>query len=282
MIVCAALNIAGIRVVATTSIWLFFLLSAPFAMIVILAPFKYGALANAVTTPTTSHVDIIGGLLIAMWNYMGWDNASTIATEVKQPQRTYPRAMMAAVALVALSDPPLLVVALCCGRQAPAAALLPPARLLIWPECWPACSLRVWLVAGGMMSALRHASTRWALSYSRVPLAMAQDGLLPACFARVSRRTGVPWVSVIVLSAGWALCVGIGFERLVTLDVMLDGLSLLLEFVSLALLRFTAPELPRPFRVPGGTAGAIATGNLLPPCFSFWRCGKAGANTCWG
>ena len=65
VVVCAAMNIAGIRVVATTSIWLFFLLSAPFVAIVILAPLKYGALANAVTTPTTSHVDIIGGLLIA-------------------------------------------------------------------------------------------------------------------------------------------------------------------------------------------------------------------------
>ena len=53
VIVCAALNIAGIRVVATTSVWLFLLLSAPFAAIVVLAPFKYGALANAVTTPTT-------------------------------------------------------------------------------------------------------------------------------------------------------------------------------------------------------------------------------------
>ena len=38
VIVCAALNIAGIRVVATTSIWLFVLLSAPFVLIVILAP----------------------------------------------------------------------------------------------------------------------------------------------------------------------------------------------------------------------------------------------------
>ena len=101
--VCAALNIAGIRVVATTSVWLFVLLSAPFVVIVVLAPFKYGALANVVTTPTTSHVGIIGGLLVAMWNYMGWDNASTIAAEVDQPQRTYPRAMLIAVALVSLT-----------------------------------------------------------------------------------------------------------------------------------------------------------------------------------
>jgi amino acid transporter len=90
VIVCALMNIAGIRVVATTSLWLFFLLSAPFALIVLIAPMKYGALAGAVTTPATSTVGLIGGMLIAMWNYMGWDNASTIATEVERPQRTYP------------------------------------------------------------------------------------------------------------------------------------------------------------------------------------------------
>src|SRR6185369_13746249 len=100
---CTILNIAGVRVVSTTSLWLFFLLSAPFILIVILSPLKYGGFLNAVTTPTTSHVDLIGGLLVAMWNYMGWDNASTIATEVEKPQRTYPRAMLAAVAIVALS-----------------------------------------------------------------------------------------------------------------------------------------------------------------------------------
>jgi len=41
---CAALNLAGIRVVGITSLWLFFLLSAPFALIVVMAPFKMGAL----------------------------------------------------------------------------------------------------------------------------------------------------------------------------------------------------------------------------------------------
>src|SRR5437870_12138750 len=66
--VCALLNIAGVRVVSTTSLWLFFLLSAPFAVIAVLAPFHHGMLAQ-MTTPTTSNVDIIGGLLIAMWNY---------------------------------------------------------------------------------------------------------------------------------------------------------------------------------------------------------------------
>src|ERR1700753_1939630 len=49
VVICALLNIAGVRVVSTTSLWLFFALSAPFAAIVLIAPFKIGALANAVT-----------------------------------------------------------------------------------------------------------------------------------------------------------------------------------------------------------------------------------------
>src|SRR5437899_6944184 len=44
VVACAGLNIAGIRVVGITSLWLFFLLSAPFAFVVVLAPFKVGPL----------------------------------------------------------------------------------------------------------------------------------------------------------------------------------------------------------------------------------------------
>src|SRR6202040_695659 len=96
---CAALNIAGIRVVGLTSLWLFFLLSMPFALIVLLSPFKLAVASSTAVTPASSTVGtvgLLGGVLIAMWNYMGWDNASTIALEVERPQRTYPKAMMAA------------------------------------------------------------------------------------------------------------------------------------------------------------------------------------------
>ncbi len=255
VIACAALNLAGIRVVSVTSIWLFVLLSAPFVAITILALYKPGALANA-ASPTTSHIDIVGALLVAMWNYMGWDNASTIAGEVERPQRTYPRAMLAAVALVALT------------YIVPVAAM---SLTGLSPTAWETGSwaeiagllggpgLRVALVAGGMMSAFGMFNAL-VLSYSRLPYAMALDGMLPPVFARTTRRTGAPWVSIVVLAAAWALCLGLGFERLVTIDILIYGASLLLEFVALAVLRFTRPELPRGFKVPGGKAGAILLG----------------------
>jgi len=256
IVVCAVLNIAGVRVVSTTSLWLFVLLSAPFALLTALAPFKYSALLHAVTTPTTSKVNLVGGLLIAMWNYMGWDNASTIATEVEHPQRTYPRAMLLALAIVALSY--ILPVAAVWMTKLPASAWetgswADIAGLLGGPL------LRIALVVGGMISAFGMFNAL-VMSYSRVPLAMAQDGMLPPVFAKLHPRTRAPWVAIIVCALCWALCLGMGFERLVTIDILLYGFSLGLEFVALIFLRIREPDLPRPFRVPGGMFGVVAIG----------------------
>jgi amino acid transporter len=259
VIACAALNIAGVKVVSLTSLWLFFALSAPFVAIVVIAPFKIGALANAVTRPTTSSVDILGGLLICMWNYMGWDNASTIATEVEKPQRTYPRAMLVAVAIVALSYV-LPFAAMWMTGLTPAAwetgSWADVAGLLGGPL------LRIGVVLGGVISAFGMFNAL-VMSYSRLPLAMAQDGMLPGIFAKLQKKSRAPWVAIVALACGWAMCLGLGFARLVTIDILLYGTSLVLEFVALAVLRFREPELPRPFRVPGGLFGVIAIG--IPP-----------------
>jgi amino acid transporter len=262
--VCALLNIAGIRVVATTSLWLFFLLSTPFVLIVLMAPMKIGALAGSATSPSASNIGLVGGLLICMWNYMGWDNASTIAAEVKHPQRTYPRAMLLAVVIVAATYiVPFAAMWLTgapansfeTGSWADLAGML--GGLVGGPVL--ARLMRVGLVLGGMMSAFGMFNAL-VMSYSRLPLAMAQDGMLPRAFGWLEPRTRAPWVAILVLATGWALCLGLGFERLVTLDVLLYGSSLALEFMALIALRIKEPNLPRPFRVPGKKWGAILVG----------------------
>src|SRR5438445_9751929 len=112
------------------------------------------------------------------------------------------------------------------------------------------------VTAVGMFNAL-------VMSYSRLPLAMAQDGMLPGIFGKLQKKSRAPWVAIIALAVGWAMCLGLGFARLVTLDILLYGFSLMLEFIALAVLRFREPDLARPFRVPGGLFGAIAIG--IPP-----------------
>jgi amino acid transporter len=256
VIVCALLNIAGVKVVSLTSLWLFLALSAPFVAIVLLAPFKLGALAHAVTKPTTNGGDILTGLLVCMWNYMGWDNASTIAAEVERPQRTYPRAMLVAVGIVAASYV-LPFAAMWMTGLTPAAwetgSWADIAGLLGGPL------LRIGVVLGGIISAFGMFNAL-VMSYSRLPLAMAQDGLLPKVFGKMHPKSKAPWVAIVVLACFWMPCLLLGFEHLVTLDILLYGGSLALEFIALAVLRFTEPDLPRPFRVPGGLFGALAIG----------------------
>src|SRR5712672_4176345 len=259
---CAILNLAGIRVVGITSLWLFFLLSAPFAAIVVMAPFKMGSLAEAHGAPAATGLGLIGGVLVAMWNYMGWDNASTIAQEVERPQRTYPRAMIAAVILVALTYVlPFTAVYLTgvpstvFGADGSWATVAGAVGGKIAGFEW----LRFLIVLGGMMSAFGMFNAL-VMSYSRLPLAMARDGMLPKVFGKISKRTKAPWVAIIVCASGWALCLGLGFQRLITLDIMLYGFSLMLEFVTLVVLRLREPELKREFRVPGGLPGTILVG----------------------
>lgn len=88
------------------------------------------------------------------------------------------------------------------------------------------------------------------LSYTRLPHALAEDGLLPAVFTR-RLQNGSPWVAVLACGLCWALALGFSFERLITIDIALWGLSLILEFLALIVLRYTEPLLSRPFRIPG-------------------------------
>ncbi|GAC1636290.1 MAG: ethanolamine permease [Candidatus Acidiferrum sp.] len=261
VVTCAALNIAGIRVVGIASLWLFFLLSLPFAIVVVMAPFQAGALAEPQAASTGVGVGLLGGVLVAMWNYMGWDNASTIAQEVERPQRTYPKAMLAAVLLVALTYVLPFFAVYFTGVPASnftegswaAVAGAVGGKLLGFE--W----LRFAIVLGGMMSAFGMFNAL-VMSYSRLPLAMARDGMLPKFFAKTSSRTNAPWAAILVCATCWALCLGLGFARLITLDIMLYGSSLSLEFVTLVVLRLREPNLKREFKVPCGLPGVILTG----------------------
>ena len=64
-------------------------------------------------------------------------------------------------------------------------------------------------------------------------------------------------MSVVLCAICWALALNLSFERLISIDLVLYGASLLLEFIALAVLRVREPELKRPFRVPGGLAAAL-------------------------
>src|SRR5258708_27343303 len=88
---------------------------------------------------------------------------------------------------------------------------------------------------------------------------MGEDGYLPRAFAW-KLSNGAPWVSIVVCALGWMLSLKLSFDRLIMLDILLYGASLVLEFVALAVLRVREPNLARPFKIPGGLPVAILLG----------------------
>nr|WP_179489994.1 APC family permease [Granulicella arctica] len=271
VIACAIWNLWGAKAVGEGSVGMFCLLLAPFAVLVAVALWRalttHTAGGLATPAPAGMERDMGGAISIALWNYMGWDNASTVAQEVDRPQRNYPRAMLAAAALVAATY--ILPVA------AVALVGIPADRFSTgtWTDTSIALAgpwLGLAIVLGGALSGFGMFNAL-TLSYTRVPYALAQEGLLPRILTKTTPR-GVPWVSVILCSIAWALVLRFSFERLISIDLVLYGAALVLEFIALVLLRIREPNLVRPFRIPGGLWGAVACGigPTLLIAFAMW------------
>lgn len=244
--VCCGWNLLGAPAVGEGSVGLSALLLSPFAVLVAAAawhgmhlPTRFGWGSSSSAAGDT----LSTALLVALWNYMGWDNASTVAREVEHPQRNYPRAVLACVLVVMLVYVVPLGAAAWAGvptAQFSTGSWANVAENLAGP--W----LGVAIVAGGMLTSLGMFNAL-TLSYTRLPMVLAEDGLLPGVLAWKNRR-GVPWVAVLACAAAWALALGFSFERLISLDLILYGASLILEFVALVVLRVREPRLQRPFR----------------------------------
>ena len=275
--ICSLWNLRGAPAVGEGSIWLFALLLSPFALFTAIG-FWHGLLlhpavqwTNAPTTGISASSAFSTAVLVAMWNYMGWDNASTIAQEVENPQRNYPRAMIAAAILTAITYIlPLSAMAFAglsassfsTGDWAHAAQSLGGPGLV-------GTALGLAVIAGGCITGVGMFNAL-SMSYTRLPMAMAEDGLMPRVLALRNRR-GVPWVSVLFCGVAWALALNLPFERLISIDLILYGSSLLLEFVALAVLRIREPQLKRPFKAGNFTfACLLGVGPAALIAYALW------------
>jgi amino acid transporter len=260
VVLCMVWNLWGARAVGEGSVGMFCLLLSPFVVLTAVGLWKglvgrHGLGGMEVLGVPKAGADFAGAVSVTLWNYMGWDNASTVAQEVEEPQKNYPRAMLAAVGLVAVTYVLPLAAMAVAGIPAErfsTGAWTDAARELVGP--WLAlCVVLGGTINGfGMFNAL-------VMSYTRVPYALAEEGMLPKVVAKTNAR-GVPWVSVVLCSVGWALALRLSFERLISIDLVLYGGALVLEFVALVVLRVKEPGLARPFKVPGGMWGAVGMG----------------------
>ena len=259
------LNLRGTRAVGTASGWLIAAVLAPFALLAVVAlgrwvfgPAAVAAPFRPFAAPGQSFVGALGiGISQSIWNYSGWDNASTVGGEIEHATATYPRALVRALPLVTVV---YLV------------TIVPVLALTDWRHwtdgAWPALAARLvgpwlgaWIAAAGMLSAFGLFNAL-LLAYSRIPLVMAQDGFLPARLAATDAR-GTPRNAVLVSAVAYSAFALLSFGGLLAADVLLYTAALALEFGALLQLRSREPELRGAFRVPVGLR-ALAGLALLP------------------
>lgn len=250
---CTLLNLLGIRAVGVSAILAGAFLILPFVI--------FSVLGFADPAPATGpRVDwsfpVVGpgfllALSIALWNYTGWDNISLVGQEVERPERSYPLALAAGSLLViALYLLPVLAGLRVVPQQAAwTEGSFPTLARSLPGGAW----LSNWLLLGALVSSWTLFNSQ-LLSYSRLPLVLAEDGYLPRRLARVGAR-GVPVAAVLISATLYSLFALLGFAKLIVVDVLLFTLSLVLEFIALCLLRRREPQLARPFRIPGGNLG---------------------------
>ena len=92
------------------------------------------------------------------------------------------------------------------------------------------------------------------LGGTRIPFAMAADGMLPKWLVKVHPKYGTPWVAIVLCGVLFSLFSLQAFAFLVVVDVFLNVLVLMGCFFALWKLRFSKPNIPR-WKVPGGYVG---------------------------
>ncbi len=191
------------------------------------------------------------GLALGLWLYAGYEQVSSVAEEVENPQRNYPLALAWVVPL------------------SMATYLLPTACALAALGDWDKWntgyfSQAATLIGGPLLGfAITAAAAVMNLSIlnstilttTRMPSSMAEDGYLSPFLARIHPKFGTPWLAIMLSAAIYCLLAWHSVTQLISVYVWLRIATSVLTVLSAWQLRRTRPELHRSFRIPWGRAG---------------------------
>jgi basic amino acid/polyamine antiporter, APA family len=207
---------------------------------------------------------LLRGTAIIFFSYVGFDAASTAARETRNPQRDVPLGILGALVISAI-----LYVAMSAvmtgmvpyqklGADAPVAVALDAHPQLAWLGS---------LVKIGAIAGMTSVILMSMLGQPRIFLAMADDGLLPPSMRKVHPKYRTPHVATAITTVLAAAIAG-----LFPLNILgeLISMGILLAFtgvcIGVLVLRYTRPNLQRPFRVPFASVtcvvGAVICGGI--------------------
>ena len=260
----AGLNIRGIVPVGKSALVLTALVMIPFLLLFFTGIIHPVHTVKAMVADHHEFSSIPMALYVIMWNYIGWDNATTYAGEVDRPAKSYLFSILLAFGAIYFIYMVVTWLAMQSGISAGEFADqgIPFLGSVIGGE-WLGALLSI----GGMASMLG-IFIAVLLSVSRVPAVMGEDRLLPRAFTRHHPRFQTPYVSIIVCAVIVSLLVLRPLSDLLVIDISLYGAGISLEFLALVQLRKKAPLDARPFKIPFQRRGLIML--FIPPLIVFF------------
>ena len=217
-----------------------------------LAQANAGGACEGVAITTGGLAGFAAAMLGALWAYDGWNNITFLAGEVKRPERNLPLGLIISMFLV--MGLYLLVNLSYYHVLTPTEIASVPASLSVAAEVVRRLlgAVAVTLMAAAMMTSSFGALHASILATSRVPYAMARDGLFFHALAKVSPRTRVPIRSLIVLGV-WSSVLALSGSYDTLTDSAIFALTIFYAFVagSVFIFRRRLPDAPRPYRTWG-------------------------------
>ncbi len=193
------------------------------------------------------------GLALGLWLYSGYEQLSTVAEEVENPQHSYPRALALVVPLsIAAYFLPTVfgLAALGDWQNWHTGYFSDVAKLVGGP--W----LGTWMTLAAMVANVALLNST-VLTTTRMPFAMAEDGYLPAVLTRKHSRYGTPWLAIVVSAIIYGLLAWQSLAQLITVYIWLRSATTVLTVLSAWKLRRTKPNMARAFKIPGGNVGLL-------------------------
>jgi APA family basic amino acid/polyamine antiporter len=220
---------------------------------------------------------VLQGAGIIFFSYIGFDTACTTAREARNPQRDIPLGILGALIISALL---YIAMAAVMTGMVPYQQLDTAAPVAVALDAHPALSWLKWFVVAGAVAGMTSVVLMSLLGQPRIFLAMAADGLLPPAVSKIHPRYRTPHVAT-----AWTVAIAALIAGLFPLNVLgeLISIGILFAFtvvcIGVLILRYTRPDLHRPFRVPAApitcVLGAIICGGMtyFLPADTWWRLG---------
>ncbi|SDQ25754.1 APC family permease [Leucobacter chromiiresistens] len=175
---------------------------------------------------TNTAVAVLGGAIIAFYSFVGFETSANMIEEVRNPTRTYPRALFASLAVAGLV---YVLVGLASSIALPADELAASSGPLLAVVEASGSHIPSWVFSAIALVAVANGALLTMIMTSRLAFGMAEQGLLPAQLGRVLPRRSTPWVAILATTLVAALLTLVG-----DLATLAETVVLLLLFVFLS------------------------------------------------